>query len=112
MQKVRVVGAGMTRFGKYLDRGLRDLAEEAVRNAVQDAGGVVGFNELLDGDHRELKAKMLKSETLKFVRNMKIGKLKVEMRRARFQIFTFPRFSISAFQLIAPKTTSGTSPRG
>src|SRR5258708_23890663 len=38
MQKVRVVGAGMTRFGKYLDRGLRDLAEEAVRNAVQDAG--------------------------------------------------------------------------
>ncbi len=38
MQEVRVVGAGMTRFGKYLDRGLRDLAEEAVRNAVQDAG--------------------------------------------------------------------------
>src|SRR5256886_9280303 len=38
MQKVRVVGAGMTRFGKYLDRGLRDLAEEAVRNAVEDAG--------------------------------------------------------------------------
>jgi len=38
MQKVRVVGAGMTRFGKYLHRGLRDLAEEAVRNAVQDAG--------------------------------------------------------------------------
>ena len=38
MQKVRVVGAGMTRFGKYLDRGLRDLAEEAVRNVVEDAG--------------------------------------------------------------------------
>src|SRR5712691_1288675 len=38
MQKVRVVGAGMTRFGKYLDRGMRDLAEEAVRNALQDAG--------------------------------------------------------------------------
>src|SRR5256886_496824 len=38
MQKLRVVGAGMTRFGKYLDRGLRDLAEEAVRNALQDAG--------------------------------------------------------------------------
>ena len=37
MQKVRVVGAGMTRFGKFLDRGLRDLAEEAVRNAVEDA---------------------------------------------------------------------------
>src|SRR5437764_6579714 len=38
MQKVRVVGAGMTRFGKFLDRGLRDLAEEAVRNAIEDAG--------------------------------------------------------------------------
>src|SRR5438270_1822716 len=37
MQKVRVVGAGMTRFGKYLDRGMRDLAEEAVRNALLDA---------------------------------------------------------------------------
>jgi acetyl-CoA acyltransferase len=37
MQKVRVVGAGMTRFGKYLIRDLRDLAEEAIRNAVQDA---------------------------------------------------------------------------
>src|SRR2546428_6244530 len=38
MRKVRVVGAAMTRFGKYLDCDLRDLAEEAVRNAVQDAG--------------------------------------------------------------------------
>src|SRR5713226_7920820 len=38
MQKVRVVGVGMTRFGKYLGRDLRDLAEEAVRNAVEDAG--------------------------------------------------------------------------
>ena len=38
MQHVKVVGAGMTRFGKFLDRGLRDLAEEAVRNAVEDAG--------------------------------------------------------------------------
>ncbi len=38
MQKVRVVGVGMTRFGKYLDRGLRDLAEEAVQNTTKDAG--------------------------------------------------------------------------
>ena len=37
MQKVRVVGAGMTRFGKFMNRGLRDLAEEAVRNAIEDA---------------------------------------------------------------------------
>jgi acetyl-CoA acyltransferase len=38
MQKARVVGAGMTRFGKFMHRGLRDLAEEAVRNAIADAG--------------------------------------------------------------------------
>src|SRR5215469_6491762 len=38
MQNVRVVGAGMTRFGKFMNRGLRDLAEEAVRNAIEDAG--------------------------------------------------------------------------
>jgi acetyl-CoA acetyltransferase len=38
MQKVRVVGVGMTRFGKYLERDLRDLAEEAVHNTVKDAG--------------------------------------------------------------------------
>jgi acetyl-CoA acyltransferase len=38
MQKVRIVGAGMTRFGKFMNRGLRDLAEEAVRNALEDAG--------------------------------------------------------------------------
>src|SRR5215470_14676742 len=38
MQQVRVVGVGMTRFGKYLDRGLRDLAEEAIHNAIKDAG--------------------------------------------------------------------------
>jgi len=37
MQKVRVVGAGMTRFGKFLDRGLRELAEEAVSNVIEDA---------------------------------------------------------------------------
>src|SRR2546423_4913153 len=38
MQKVRVAGAGMSKFGKFLDRGLRDLAEEAVRNALEDTG--------------------------------------------------------------------------
>jgi acetyl-CoA acyltransferase len=35
---VSVVGAAMTRFGKYVDRDLRDMAEEAIHNAVQDAG--------------------------------------------------------------------------
>src|SRR5437899_2224715 len=38
MRKVRVVGAAMTRFGKYVDRDLRDLAEEAVHNTIKDAG--------------------------------------------------------------------------
>jgi acetyl-CoA acetyltransferase len=38
MRNARVVGAGMTRFGKFLDRGLRDLSEEAVRNAIEDTG--------------------------------------------------------------------------
>ena len=38
MQKVRVVGAGMSKFGKFINRGLRDLAEEAISNAIEDAG--------------------------------------------------------------------------
>jgi acetyl-CoA acyltransferase len=38
MQKVRVVGAGMTRFGKFLNKGLRELSEEAVSNTLEDAG--------------------------------------------------------------------------
>src|SRR6516164_3562859 len=38
MHEVSVVGVGMTRFGKYLERDLRDLAEEAVHNTVKDAG--------------------------------------------------------------------------
>jgi acetyl-CoA acyltransferase len=36
--KVVVAGVGMTRFGKYSDRGVRSLAEEAVRDALKDAG--------------------------------------------------------------------------
>jgi acetyl-CoA acetyltransferase len=33
-----VVGAGMTRFGKFLDRGLKSLAAEAIGEALADAG--------------------------------------------------------------------------
>lgn len=33
-----VVGVGMTRFGKHLDRGLKSLAGEAVSAAIKDAG--------------------------------------------------------------------------
>lgn len=38
MRQVAVVGAGMTRFGKYLDRSMKELAREAVHNAIQSAG--------------------------------------------------------------------------
>jgi len=35
---VVVAGIGMTRFGKFLERGVRSLAEEAVTEALVDAG--------------------------------------------------------------------------
>ncbi len=38
MREVAVIGAGMTRFGKYMDRSMKDLAGEAVTNALQAAG--------------------------------------------------------------------------
>jgi acetyl-CoA acyltransferase len=38
MRKVAVVGADMTRFGKYLDRSLKDLGREAVEGALASAG--------------------------------------------------------------------------
>ncbi len=38
MRDVYVIGAGMTRFGKYLERNMKSLAEEAVTNALKHAG--------------------------------------------------------------------------
>lgn len=38
MRKVAVVGAGMTRFGKYMDKTIKDLGREAVEAAMKDAG--------------------------------------------------------------------------
>src|SRR3990172_4967382 len=38
MRDVAVVGAGMTRFAKYPERGLKDLSREAVTVALQSAG--------------------------------------------------------------------------
>jgi acetyl-CoA acetyltransferase len=38
MRDVMVVGTGMTRFAKHPDRGVRSLAEEAVQEALADAG--------------------------------------------------------------------------
>jgi len=38
MRRVAVVGAGMTRFGKWMDRSLKDLGREAVEAAMKEAG--------------------------------------------------------------------------
>ncbi|MGH7857470.1 MAG: thiolase family protein, partial [Candidatus Binatia bacterium] len=37
-EPVVVAGVGMTRFGKFLERGVRSLAEDAVKQALEDAG--------------------------------------------------------------------------
>jgi len=42
MREVAVIGAGMTRFGKLADKGIKDLVAEAVRAAVDDAGVTFG----------------------------------------------------------------------
>ena len=38
MRDVAILGAGMTRFGKYLDRSLKDLAREATTGALESTG--------------------------------------------------------------------------
>ena len=38
MRDVVIIGVGMTRFGKFLEKSLHELANEAVWNAVKDAG--------------------------------------------------------------------------
>lgn len=38
MRDVAIVGAGMTRFGKFLERSMKDLARDAVQEALQSAG--------------------------------------------------------------------------
>jgi acetyl-CoA acyltransferase len=38
MRKVAVVGAGMTRFGKWMDKSLKDLGRDAVDAAMKEAG--------------------------------------------------------------------------
>jgi acetyl-CoA acyltransferase len=43
-QTAAVIGVGMTKFSKSLDRGLGDLAAEAVANALEDAG--LGIDEI------------------------------------------------------------------
>ncbi|HEY5639613.1 MAG TPA: beta-ketoacyl synthase N-terminal-like domain-containing protein, partial [Dehalococcoidia bacterium] len=38
MRDVAIIGAGMTNFGKFLDRSMKDLAREAVQGALDSAG--------------------------------------------------------------------------
>lgn len=38
MSRIFVVGVGMTPFGKFLDKSVKDLTREAVQAALQDAG--------------------------------------------------------------------------
>jgi acetyl-CoA acyltransferase len=55
MRKVVVAGIGQTAFGKFLDRSVRSLAEEALQQALKDAGidasriGIVFFANALSG---------------------------------------------------------------
>ncbi len=57
MRDVAVIGAGMTRFGKYLDRGMKDLTREAVDGALGCAGaGRTGFQRRKCGAARDRDA--------------------------------------------------------
>ena len=38
MRDVAVIGAGMTNFGKFLDRSMKDIAGEAIKGALDSAG--------------------------------------------------------------------------
>ena len=38
MRQVAIIGAGMTRFGKFLDRSMKDLAGEAIKGTLDSAG--------------------------------------------------------------------------
>ena len=38
MQDVAVIGAGMIRYGKHLEKGIKDLVREAVEDVLKDAG--------------------------------------------------------------------------
>jgi acetyl-CoA acetyltransferase len=55
MRRVVVAGVGQTAFGKFVDRSVRSLAEEALQQALKDAGidasriGVVYFANALSG---------------------------------------------------------------
>lgn len=41
MREVSIIGVGMTRFGKFLERSMQDLGQEATWNAIEDANVTV-----------------------------------------------------------------------
>jgi acetyl-CoA acyltransferase len=47
MREVSIIGVGMTRFGKFLERSLQDLGREAAWNAIEDANVTVKDIELV-----------------------------------------------------------------
>ena len=38
MREVAIIGVGMTRFGKWLEKGIKDLVREAAVESIEDAG--------------------------------------------------------------------------
>jgi acetyl-CoA acetyltransferase len=61
MREVSIIGVGMTRFGKFLERSMQDLGREATWNAIEDANvnvrdiGVVYVGNALAPQLTELK---------------------------------------------------------
>jgi acetyl-CoA acyltransferase len=61
MREVSIIGVGMTRFGKFLERSMQDLGREAMWNAIEDANvnmkdiGVVYVGNALAPQLTELK---------------------------------------------------------
>jgi acetyl-CoA acetyltransferase len=61
MREVSIIGVGMTRFGKFLERSMQDLGREAAWNAIEDANvtvkdiGVVYVGNALAPQLTELK---------------------------------------------------------
>ncbi len=74
MRKVAVVGAGMTRFGKYLDRTLKDLGRDAVEAAMKQAGV----------DKPQIEAAMVGNATAGLITGQEMIKAQVILREMGF----------------------------
>jgi len=74
MRRVAVVGAGMTRFGKYMDKTLKDLGREAVEAAMKDAGV----------DKPQIEAAMVGNATAGLITGQEMIKAQVILREMGF----------------------------